>query len=239
MVNVGIIGCGGISRFHLGGYERAGARIVHVCDLRADVAQAVGERYGARVSTDYRALLADPQVELVSVLSVASSHHEICLAAIAAGKGVVCEKTLADSAEHAADIARAADSAGTFCATAYMKRFFPATQQAKALLADMGQIISIYARSWQPWDLWTTEFDGASMSAALRRNYSGGVLVCAGSHILDLLHWLAGRPITGGGRGEYSRRHGCRPAGQRDALAGRGRHRAFRSLRSPISICRL
>jgi len=194
MVNIGIIGCGGISHFHYEGYERAGAKIVHVCDLRADAAQAVADRYGARVSADYRALLADPQVELVSVLSVASSHREVCLAAIAAGKGVVCEKTLADSAEHAADIARAADKAGTFCATAYMKRFFPASQQAKALLADMGQIISIYARSWQPWDLWTAEFDGASTSASMRRSYSGGVLVCAGSHILDLLHWFAGRP---------------------------------------------
>ncbi len=194
MVNVGIIGCGQISRFHYEGYERAGAQIVHVCDLREEAARAVGERYGAVVSTDYRAVLADPRVELVSVLSVASSHHEICLAAIAAGKGVVCEKTLADSPEHAADIARAAEAAGAFCGTAFMKRFFPAAQQAKALLADMGQVISIYAAPGSRGISWTTEIDGAATSALLRRNYSGGILVCCGSHILDLLHWLGGRP---------------------------------------------
>ena len=196
MVNVGIIGCGGISHFHYEGYERAGARIAHVCDLRADAAQAVADRYGAKVSTDYRALLDDPQVELVSVMTVASAHKEICLAAIAAGKGVVCEKTLADNPTASAEIARAADNAGVFCATAYMKRFFPATQKAKELLAGMGQIISVYARSWQPWDMWTTPLDeGVTVHPSwMVRNYGGGALVMAGSHILDLLHWLVGRP---------------------------------------------
>ncbi|MHB9131055.1 MAG: Gfo/Idh/MocA family protein [Armatimonadota bacterium] len=196
MVNVGIIGCGGISHFHYEGYERAGARIAHVCDLRLESAKAVGDRYGAKVSTDYRMLLDDPQVDMVSVLSTASTHKEICLAAIAAGKGVVCEKTLSDNPAASAEIALAADNAGTFCATAYMKRFFPATQKAKELLADMGPIISVYARSWQPWNLWTCELDDSYLQhpSWMVRNYGGGVLVMAGSHILDLTHYLVGRP---------------------------------------------
>ena len=93
MVNVGIIGCGNISRFHHEGYAAAGARIAHVCDVRPEVAQGVASRYGARASTDYRAVLDDPEVALVSILLPASLHREACLAAIAAGKGVVCEKT--------------------------------------------------------------------------------------------------------------------------------------------------
>jgi len=196
MVNVGIIGCGGISHFHYEGYERAGARIAHVCDLREDAAQAVADRYGAKASTDYRAVIDDPQVQLVSVCTTASSHQEICLAAIAAGKGVVCEKTLSDNPATSAEIALAADKAGVFCATAYMKRFFPASQQAKALLAGMGQIMSVYARSWQPWDMWTTELDANLLvhPSWMVRNYGGGALVMAGSHILDLTHWLLGRP---------------------------------------------
>lgn len=196
MTGIGIIGCGGISRFHYEGYEKAGARIAHVCDIRREAAEAVGARYGAQVSTDYREVLANPEVQLVSVLTVASSHKEICLAAIAAGKGVVCEKTLADNPADAAEIARAAEQAGVFCATAYMKRYFPASQKAKELLAGLGPLISIYARSWQPWGLWDGPLD-ASMTAHpsfIKQRYGGGVLVCGGSHILDLLHWLGGRP---------------------------------------------
>ncbi len=195
-LGIGIIGCGQISRFHHEGYEKAGARIAHVCDTRLEAAQAVAQRYGARVSTDYRALLADPQVQLVSVLTPAWTHKEICLAAMAAGKGVVCEKTLADTPENAAAIARAAQQDGRFCATAFMKRFFPAAQQAKALLADMGPIISIHARSWQPWDLWNGPLPDffTTHPSSVRRNYGGGALICCGSHVLDLVQWLGGRP---------------------------------------------
>ncbi len=196
MTGIGIIGCGSISRFHYEGYERAGARIAHVCDLRPEAAQAVASRYGARASTDYRAVLDDPEVGLVSVCAIASAHKEICLAALAAGKGVVCEKTLSDNPADSAEIARAAETAGTFFATAYMKRFFPAAQQMKALLAEMGPIISIYARSWQPWDLWNAPLGPEYLAHPSRvlQNYGGGVLVCGGSHILDLVHWLGGRP---------------------------------------------
>ncbi|HEY3376616.1 MAG TPA: Gfo/Idh/MocA family oxidoreductase [Armatimonadota bacterium] len=196
MIQVGIIGCGNIARFHYEGYERAGAQIAHVCDVRREAAEKVGSRYGSRVSTDYRELLADPAVQLVSVTSIASSHKEICLAAIAAGKGVVCEKTLTDNPQDSAEVARAAEQAGVFFATAYMKRYFPATQQAKALLADMGEIISIYARSWQPWNLWTTPMEERYLThpSAVRQAYGGGVLVCGGSHILDLIHYFGGRP---------------------------------------------
>lgn len=194
---VGIIGCGNIARFHYEGCERAGASIVHVCDLRHDAAEAVGRRYGARVSTDYRAVLADAQVDLVCVCTIASTHKEICLAAIAAGKGVVCEKTLTDRAADSAAIARAAGRAGTFFATAYMKNFFPATQKARELLRDLGPITSLYARTFQPFhSLWDPELPAFMREhpSPVMRNYGGGVLVCGGSHILNLIHGFAGRP---------------------------------------------
>jgi predicted dehydrogenase len=196
MTKVGIIGCGGISTFHYEGFALAGAEIAHVCDIRREAAEAVAAKYGAKVSTDYRALLDDPAVDLVSVCTTSASHKEIAIAAMQAGKGVVCEKTLAENAENSAAIARAADEMGRFCATAYMKRFFPAAQKAKALLADMGQLISVYARSWQPWDMWTGPLDESLTvhPSWMVRNYGGGALVMAGSHILDLVHWLVGRP---------------------------------------------
>ncbi len=196
MVKTGIIGCGNISRFHYEGYEKAGAKIAHVCDIRQEAAKAVGDRYGAKVSTDYMSVIEDPEVDLISVTTIASMHKDICLAAISAGKGVVCEKTLTDNPSDSAEVARAADSAGSFFATGYMKRFFPASIKAKELLQDMGDVISIYGRSYQPWNLWTSELDESLTThpSWVRRTYGGGVLVCGGSHILDLIHWFGGRP---------------------------------------------
>ena len=197
MTEIGIIGCGSISAFHHEGYAQAGARVAWAYDLRIEAVQAVAARYAAQATCDFREVLADKKVELVSVLTSASSHKEICLAAIAAGKGVVCEKTLTDNPVDSAEIARAAERAGVFFATAYMKRFFPAAQHAKMLLASMGRVISIHARTWQPFaTLWQQSVpDELSPSPSpIRRTYGGGVLVCGGSHIINLIHWFSGRP---------------------------------------------
>jgi predicted dehydrogenase len=197
MTNIGIIGCGNISRFHYEGYAAAGATIAHACDARLAAAEAVAARYGARASADWRAVLDDPRVQLVSICLPASLHKPVSLAAIAAGKGVVCEKTLTDHAADSADIARAAQQAGAFYATAYMKRYFPAAQRARELLAGMGPITSLYARTWQPFaELWDAQVPDVYTRhpSPVVRNYGGGVLVCGGSHILDLIHWLGGRP---------------------------------------------
>ncbi len=203
MTRVGIIGCGNISRFHHEGYAKAGAQIVHVADMRKEAADAVATRYGARASTDYRAVLDDPQVQLVSVLLPSSLHSEVCLAAIQAGKGVVCEKTLTDIPAESANLAREAVKAGSFFTTGYMKRSFPAAQQLKKLLADMGDIVSLYARTWQPFDvLWDAALpkEYTTHPSYVVRSYGGGVLVCGGSHILDFIHWVAGRPTQVSGQ---------------------------------------
>ena len=203
MTRVGIIGCGNISRFHHEGYAKAGAQIVHVADVRIEAAEKVAARYGAQASTDYRAVLDDPRVQLVSILLPSSLHSEVCMAAIQAEKGVVCEKTLTDNAAASARVAQAAVQSGRFFTTGYMKRSFPAAQQAKVLLADMGEIISLYARTWQPFGvLWdeTLPVEYTTHPSAVVRSYGGGVLVCGGSHILDLIHWYAGRPTQVSGQ---------------------------------------
>jgi predicted dehydrogenase len=128
-------------------------------------------------------------------------HKAICLDAIAAGKAVVCEKTLATSAADAFEIVQAAEEAGTIFYTSYMKRFIPAVEQAKALLPSLGRIVSTYIRSYQGWgNLWGGNPDDGFFhtppggSSQLVRNYGGGILVCGGSHILDLVCFLLGRP---------------------------------------------
>src|SRR3989304_6141319 len=97
-VIAGVIGCGNISRFHFSGLEKAGAIVKWVCDLNEGCARPWADKFGARYTADYQEVIADPEVTLVDVTTISSVHKAICLAAIAAGEGGVCEKTLAANA---------------------------------------------------------------------------------------------------------------------------------------------
>ena len=197
----GVIGCGNISRFHFSGLEKAGVKIAWVCDLNEAAARPWADKFGARYTADYRELIADPAVNLVDVTALSRIHTDVCLAAIAAGKAVICEKTLAENPDDALAIVQAAERQQTIFYTSYMKRFIPAVEQAKALLPELGRILSTHIRAYQCWgDLWGenpkegffhTPRQGQSQVV---RNYGGGILVCGGSHILDLVCFFLGRP---------------------------------------------
>ncbi|MBF0244237.1 MAG: Gfo/Idh/MocA family oxidoreductase [Planctomycetes bacterium] len=200
-VTVGVIGCGNISRFHFSGLEKAGARIKWVCDLSEAAARPWAEKFGASYTDDYRRILADPEVNAVDVTALSSVHKEICLAAIAAGKAVICEKTLAENPEDACAIVQAAASAGTVFHTSYMKRYIPAMVKAKELMPLLGRIITTHIRAHQCWgELWSAMPEQGFFhtppggSSQVRRSYGGGILICGGSHILDLVGYFLGRP---------------------------------------------
>ncbi len=200
-ITVGVIGCGNIARFHFDGLQQAEADVKWVCDLNEEAARPWAEELNARYTAGYQDVLDDQEVEAVWVTPVSRVHREICLAAIEAGKAVVCEKTLAENPDDAADIVRAARQAGTNLYTSYMKRFIPAVEKAKELLPQLGRILSSNFRVHQPWgNLWNnhpddgffhTPVDGTS---EVVKHYGGGILVCGGSHILDLICHLVGRP---------------------------------------------
>jgi len=198
---VGIIGCGGISRFHFSGLEKAGVNIKWVCDLNPDTAAPWSKKFGAAYTADYKKVVNDTEIDIVDITTNTRLHKEMCLAAIAAGKAVICEKTLAENADDALEIVRAAEKKGTIFYTSYMKRFIPAVQQAKKLLPSIGRIISTYIRAFQPWgNLWEKNPESGTCHtppggmSEIRKLYGGGILVCGGSHILDLACFFLGRP---------------------------------------------
>ncbi len=200
-VTAAVIGCGSISRFHFSGLEKAGVRIKWVCDLRQEAAKPWMDKFNAKYTADYKEILRDPEVKLVNITSFSTVHKEMCLAAIGAGKAVICEKTLAVNADDSYEIVRTAEKAGTIFYTSYMKRFLPAVEKAKEMLPSVGRILSTNIRAFQPWgDMWSENpKDGACHTppggrSKLVENVGGGVLVCGGSHILDLVCFLLGRP---------------------------------------------
>jgi predicted dehydrogenase len=200
-IQVGIIGCGSISRFHFAALDKIGLPVRWVCDLNEQAARPYAQKFGAAYTPDYHQILADPQVNTVFVLTISSTHKAICRDAIQAGKAVICEKTLAENADDALEIVQLAQEKGTIFYTSYMKRFIPAVAKAKELLPELGTIFSTYIRTYQPWgEIWDqnppegffrTPLGGVSQVV---KNYGGGILVCGGSHLLDLVGFFLGRP---------------------------------------------
>jgi predicted dehydrogenase len=198
----GIIGCGNISRFHFAGLAKIGARVVHIADIDEAKARSYAEQFKARYTGDYHRVIADPEVTVVSILGPGKYHRDMCLEAIAAGKDILCEKTLADNPQEAVEIVQAVRSKKTLFFTTYMKRFFPAVQKAKELLPGLGTLFSAQVRGFQNWgDLYNAT--SAEPYQWIINNYGGAILKCGGSHMLDLTMYLLGRPVSVYGNIDY------------------------------------
>jgi predicted dehydrogenase len=197
----GVIGCGNISKFHFSGLEKAGAQVKWVCDLVEKNAKPYAEKFNAKYTADWKDVVADKEVNTVVITVLSSVHKDICLEAIRLGKAVICEKTLTENPDDSLEIIKAAEAKGSIFYTSYMKRFIPAVAKAKELLPSLGKIVSTHIRVHQCWgNLWDKNPDAGFFhtppggTSKVRRNYGGGILVCGGSHIFDLILFFLGRP---------------------------------------------
>lgn len=139
-LGAGIIGLGEIGQFHLQGFERAaGSRVVAVTDLDADLVRTSAAAARAHGHEDYRALIADPEVDVVSVCLPHKLHLEVTLAAIEAGKQVLVEKPLALNTEECDEIIAAAQSKGVVVGVSHNQLFYPPHVRARELI-DSGTI---------------------------------------------------------------------------------------------------
>jgi len=204
---VGVVGAGGISTFHFRAFEKLGTRVRVVCDLDRERARPYVEKFGADFAESYEAVVQHPDVQAVVVLTSSPMHYEVAKAALLNGKHVVCEKTLTCSAAESFELGRLAEDNGLILYTSYMKRFFPAVRTARELMGRIGHVMSVYCRTYQPAgaDMHTGEVPeahrpGPDGKSRLMHLTGGGVLVCGGSHVLDLLCFLVGEPTRLFGR---------------------------------------
>ncbi len=190
-VRAAVIGTGAIAPVHMNGYVQSpGAELVAVCDVDRGRAKAAAEKYGVpHVFTDYRKLLAADLVDAVSVCTPNNTHMPITIAALKAGKHVLCEKPIAFDGNQARKMVAAARKARRVLMTAQSMRFGAGAQLVKKL-ADQGRFGELYF--------------GKGMM--LRRNgiprgwfqdvkqSGGGPLIDIGVHVLDFLWWVMGMP---------------------------------------------
>lgn len=200
-VSVGVIGAGGIARFHLQAFAELGVKVPIIADIDRAKAEPYLAQFAADFTDDWQEVVRRPDIDVVCILTPSHLHYEPAKAALESGKHVVCEKTLTLSSRESLELGRLAEAKDLCLYTSYMKRHFPAARLAKELVSRLGHITSVYCRTYQPVgiDMHTQPASGPFTPGAegispVRRNYGGGVLVCGGSHVFDLLLYLVGKP---------------------------------------------
>jgi len=162
--------------------------------------KAAAAKYGwAGVQTDWRELVNSPDVQIVDVCTPGDTHAEIAIAALAAGKHVLCEKPLANTvaeAEAMADAANAAAERGVRSMVAFNYRRVPALAYARTLVESgrLGTIRHVRAQYLQDW----LSDEQAPMAWRLQKDKAGsGALGDIGAHIIDATQFLLGDRICG------------------------------------------
>jgi predicted dehydrogenase len=137
-VRIGIVGAGNIAVLNVAGYiEDPRCEVAAVCDPFEGRAAAAAAAWGAgSVYTDLDAMLTDPSIDAVEILTPTNLHHDHVLAALAAGKHVSCQKPLANTIDEAQAMAAAAEGAGLILRVSECYRHYPPLEQAKRLLAE-------------------------------------------------------------------------------------------------------
>jgi predicted dehydrogenase len=206
-LGVAVIGYSFMGKAHSNAWRNVGAFYPAGLPVRQQVlvgrdAGAVTEaagRFGwADTATDWRQAIARDDVDIVDICTPGDSHHEIALAALAAGKHVLVEKPLANSVAQAQEMvaaAAAARSAGVRSMVGFNYRRVPALALARELIAEgrIGAVRQVRASYLQDW---LADAD-APMTWRLRRESAGsGVLGDLGSHVVDQVRHLLDEPVV-------------------------------------------
>ncbi|MEO8632205.1 MAG: Gfo/Idh/MocA family oxidoreductase [Chloroflexota bacterium] len=191
-LRVGIVGTGFGARVQVPGFRAAGFEVTAICSADPARARAAAEQARIPAAVDTVAeLVARDDVDVVCVASPPTLHHEHTIAALAAGKHVICEKPMARDTREAREMLAMAERAGLVHAIDHEFRYTPARSKVKELLAahaigemrlalvmEMTGMLVDPAKPRQEW--W------------LRRDQAGGLLGALGSHWIDSLIWWLG-----------------------------------------------
>ncbi|NUK03505.1 Gfo/Idh/MocA family protein [Streptomyces lunaelactis] len=207
-LGVGMVGYAFMGAAHSQGWRTAGRVfdlplrpvLAAIAGRDAAAVRAAAVKHGwAAAETDWRDLVTRDDVQLVDICTPGDSHAEIAVAALEAGKHVLCEKPLANSVAEAEAMVAAAERArerGQLAMVGFNYRRVPAIAYARRLIADgrLGTLRHVRFTYLQDW-LVDPDFP---LTWRLEREHAGsGALGDLGAHIVDLAQYLAGEPLVG------------------------------------------
>ena len=198
MFQIGIIGCGKIAQVrHLPEYAaHPQAKIAGYYDINAVRAMELSSRYGGTVYESYQALLADPAIDAVSVCSANVTHAEITIAALKAGKHVLCEKPMATTLEDCQAMVDTAKACGRFLMVGHNQRLAKAHIKAREMITQgaIGKVLTfrtIFAHSGpENWAI-----DGKQTWFFDKKSAMLGAMADLGIHKTDLIQYLTGQKV--------------------------------------------
>lgn len=191
-----VIGTGFIGTVHVEALRRIGVDVRGVLGSSPERGAARAEAMGVRHAyPNLEALLADPDVDVVHVTSPNDLHHRQTMAALAAGKHVVCEKPLAMTSAESADLVAAAARTRLVNVTNFNIRFYPLNQHAHEFVGDggIGDVRLVTGHYFQDWLLLETDWNWR-----LQPDRGGALRAVGdiGSHWLDLMTFVTGQRVV-------------------------------------------
>ncbi len=207
-LGIGMIGYSFMGLAHSQGWRNAGSffdpaltpDLVAVSGRDGAAAGDVARRFGwQHVETDWRSLIARDDVDLVDICTPGDTHAEIAVAALAAGKHVLCEKPLANTVQEATAMAEAAHQAqarGIRSMVGFTYRRVPAIAHARNLVRDgrIGEVRHVRAQYLQDW---LTDPESPLTWRLQKERAGSGALGDIGAHIIDLTQFVTGEQLAG------------------------------------------
>jgi len=199
MFNIGIIGCGKIAQIrHIPEYaDNPNVKLSGYFDLNQERAAELAQKYGGKSYATYQDLLADKNIDAVSVCTANTSHAEITIAALKAGKHVLCEKPMATTLPECEAMVKTAKETGKFLMIGHNQRLAKAHVKAKKLLNSglIGEIISFRTTFGHPGpETWSVD-PGKNTWFFDKNRAAMGAMADLGIHKTDLIHFLTGQTI--------------------------------------------
>lgn len=206
-LKVAVIGCGTISRGqHIPAYLNCGmAEIVYLVDDIVERAEDAAKEFGiANATNDLQAVLSDPEVDAISVCTPNTTHAPISIAAMRAGKHVLCEKPAGMNYDEVLEMKQVADETNRILNIGVVNRYNTAVNKIKELIdsGELGNVYHVYCsfRSHR-------SIPGLGGPFTMKEKSGGGVLIDWGVHFLDLIFYVLGehtkaRTVSGAIYGE-------------------------------------
>ncbi|MCT4579487.1 Gfo/Idh/MocA family oxidoreductase [Donghicola sp.] len=203
-LNIAMIGGGFMGKAHAMAYASMpmffwpAPAIPHrkvVVDVTDDQAEAARQRFGFdEASSDWRAVIARDDIDVIDICTPNNVHAEIAIAAAKAGKHIICEKPLARGGEEAKAMLDAVEAAGVIHMVAFNYRRTPAVALAKKYIDEgrIGEILNFRGTYLQDW---SADPDGPLSWRFQKKIAGSGAIGDIGTHVVDLAHYLVG-PIA-------------------------------------------
>jgi predicted dehydrogenase len=193
-MKVAIIGCGKIGLdFHAPAYlKNSNAEIKYFCNTSIQKADAAVKRFNCgKAVRDYKEILEDPDLDAVSVCTPNTSHAQITIDFLNAGKSVLCEKPIAATFEDALKMQEAQRSSNKILAIALVNRYNNCVNLVKAYIESgkLGEVFHVYA-SFRDY----RSIPGLGGAFTSREASGGGVLIDWGVHFLDAIMYCLNDP---------------------------------------------